>query len=315
MATATKSNGVWSAWKVTKVKGEKGDRGPQGYPGMDGENGEQGAQGIQGCIIRKAEWTSGTQFRNDEALTSGTRYLDVALVRDSSLTTGWAAYKCLRTHTASSSNRPGSGSYWTTYWEEFAINANAIFTSLIIAKDASIDFVQGNELLIKGSDGVTVEAGLSGSSATGGDVRLWVGGETPDDAPFTVDKYGALVATDAKVEGEVTMGVAKYKSRTANGSSVSLEGYSLANGPGTYTMPRPTHFMQVYGMCLWFSRTARIFKFKVYNTERFVTKGTNGAVYSAEIDLNDNKLYRFTCIPDDTWGTVWFVSAEDLITL
>lgn len=203
MATATKANGVWGAWKVSKIKGEQGEQGPQGEQGVPGEDGAPGEQGIQGCIIRKSEWTSGTQFRNDEALTYGTRYLDVALVRDDSLTTGWAAYKCLRTHTASASNKPGSGTYWTTYWEEFAMNANAIFTSLIIAKNASISFLQGNELLIKGSDGVTVEAGLSGSSATGGDIRLWVGGRTPGSAAFTVDKYGKMVATEAEITGVI----------------------------------------------------------------------------------------------------------------
>lgn len=307
----TKKDGVWSEFSDPALWAKFGVNGTDGKDGKDGQDGEQGKQGIQGCILRKSEWKEGVEYRNDEDEKSGTRYVDVVLVRNEYVTTGWDAYKCIETHTSTSLTKPPHSGFF----EPFGLETNAIFTSLIIAKDASIDFVQGNELLIKGSDGVTVEAGLSGSSATGGDVRLWVGGETPDDAPFTVDKYGNMIAKNATVEGEVNMGVAKYKSRTANGGSVSLDGYSLANGHGTYTMPKPTHFMQVYGVCLWFSRTARTFRFRVYNTEKFVTKGTNGAVYSTEIDLNDNKLYRFTCIPDDTWGTVWFVSSEDLITL
>lgn len=307
----TKKDGVWSEFSYPALWAKFGVNGTDGKDGQDGKDGEQGKQGIQGCILRKSEWKEGVEYRNDEEEKSGTRYVDVVLVRNENATTGWDAYKCIETHTSTHLTKPPHSGFF----EPFGLETNAIFTSLIIAKDASIDFVQGNELLIKGSDGVTVEAGLSGSSATGGDVRLWVGGETPDDAPFTVDKYGNMIAKNATVEGEVNMGVAKYKSRTANGGSVSLDGYSLANGHGTYTMPKPTHFMQVYGVCLWFSRTARTFRFRVYNTEKFVTKGTNGAVYSTEIDLNDNKLYRFTCIPDDTWGTVWFVSSEDLITL
>lgn len=212
MATATKSNGVWGAWQVSKIKGEKG------VDGKDGKDGEQGKQGIQGCILRKSEWKEGVEYRNDEEEKSGTRYVDVVLVRNENSTTGWDAYKCIETHTSTHLTKPPHSGFF----EPFGLETNAIFTSLIIAKDASIDFVQGNELLIKGSDGVTVEAGLSGSSATGGDVRLWVGGETPDDAPFTVDKYGNVVATNATItgvikgatiEGALIVGTGAYKAK------------------------------------------------------------------------------------------------------
>ena len=215
MATATKTNGVWGAWKVSKIKGEKGDKGDQGDAGKDGNNGEQG---IQGCILRKSEWKEGVEYRNDEEEKSGTRYVDVVLVRNENATTGWDAYKCIETHTSTHLTKPPHSGFF----EPFGIETTSIFTSLIIAKDASIDFMQGNELLIKGSDGVTVEAGLSGSSATGGDVRLWVGGETPDDAPFTVDKYGNVVATNATItgvikgatiEGALIVGTGAYKAK------------------------------------------------------------------------------------------------------
>ena len=215
MATATKANGVWGAWQVLKIKGEKGT---DGKDGQDGKDGEQGKQGIQGCILRKSEWKEGVEYRNDEEEKSGTRYVDVVLVRNENATTGWDAYKCIETHTSTHLTKPPH----SVFFEPFGLETNAIFTSLIIAKDASIDFVQGNELLIKGSDGVTVEAGLSGSSATGGDVRLWVGGETPDDAPFTVDKYGNVVATNATItgvikgatiEGALIVGTGAYKAK------------------------------------------------------------------------------------------------------
>lgn len=61
----------------------------------DGKDGADGKQGIPGCITRKAEWTLGVEWRNDESLEGGTRYLGIALVRDNSLQTGWQAYKCL----------------------------------------------------------------------------------------------------------------------------------------------------------------------------------------------------------------------------
>lgn len=110
---------------------------------------ENGENGLQGCILRKAEWVSGVEWHNDESLAGGTRYVDVALVRDNGTETGWRAYKCRVTHISNGGNAPGN----STYWEEFGLNTTAIFTSLIVAKNAMIDFMQGNELRIKKDDG------------------------------------------------------------------------------------------------------------------------------------------------------------------
>lgn len=214
----TKKDGVWSEFSEPALWAKFGVNGTDGKDGQDGKDGEQGKQGIQGCILRKSEWKEGVEYRNDEEEKSGTRYVDVVLVRNENATTGWDVYKCIETHTSTHLTKPPHSGFF----EPFGLETNYIFTSFIIAKDASIDFVQGNELLIKGSDGVTVEAGLSGSSATGGDVRLWVGGETPDDAPFTVDKYGNVVATNATItgvikgatiEGALIVGTGAYKAK------------------------------------------------------------------------------------------------------
>lgn len=184
-------------------KGEDGKPGADGKPGVDGKPGADGKQGIQGCIIRHSEWSKfSVQYRNDESLTSGTRYLDVALVKDSQSPTGWEAYKCKNTHTSSASNAPGT-SGGASYWEVFSMTASYIFTSLIIAKDASIDFMQGNQLLIKKSDGKTVTAGLSGSEE-GSKVRIWAGAHEPDDAPFRVLESGKFISKEAEVKGSIT---------------------------------------------------------------------------------------------------------------
>jgi hypothetical protein len=167
--------------------------------GINGVDGKDGGQGIQGCIILKSEWGLNNEYRNDEALTSGTRYLDVALVRDDSLQTGWQAYKCLKTHISSVANAPGNAEFW----EAFGLNVNAIFTSLIIAKDAQIDFMQGNQLLIKKPDG-TVTAGVSGSQE-GGKIRFWAGGTSPQDAPFSVDEQGNVIAKQGSFAGIVRL--------------------------------------------------------------------------------------------------------------
>ena len=195
---ASASDGAWGT--PIKIKGDKGD---DGEKGDKGDKGDQGVQGIQGCIIRSSEWKTGVTYRNDESLTSGTRYIDIVAKKNTSPSSlyGWDMYMCKSTHTSSSSNGPGNTTYWT------AVNEMApIFTSLIIAKNASIDFVQGNELIIKDSNNNVVAGLTGGSSKEAGTtpVRIWAGGNVPGNAPFRVDQNGNLVATKADITGTIT---------------------------------------------------------------------------------------------------------------
>lgn len=153
-------------------------------------------QGMDGCAVRTSEWAEGVEYRNDEGLaTEGVRYLDVAMVRNDAAETGWDAYECLKTHTSSASLTYTNAEYW----RKFGANVGAIFTSLIIAKNAKIRFLQGNSITVEKEDG-TVTAGMQGS-AEGKKTRFWAGSTVPDDAPFRVDEYGKMTATDAEVNG------------------------------------------------------------------------------------------------------------------
>ena len=140
-------------------------------------------------------------YRNDEDLTSGTRYIDIVMVRNNSAVDGWDVYKCIKTHTSSSSITYAN----TTYWTELS-NVGPIYTSLIIANNASLDFVQGNELLIKDANNNIVAGLTGGSSKEAGTtpVRIWAGGDVPGNAPFRVDQNGNLVATKANITGTIT---------------------------------------------------------------------------------------------------------------
>ena len=183
------------------VWAEKGEPGKDGVDGKPGEDGKDGVQGIQGCIIRDSEWTTGVTYRNDESLTNGTRYIDIVMVRNNSAVDGWDVYKCIKTHTSSSSITYTN----TTYWTELS-NVGPIYTSLIIAKNASLNFVQGNELLIKDSNNNVVAGLTGGSSKEAGTtpIRIWAGGKVPGNAPFRVDQNGNLVATKANITGTIT---------------------------------------------------------------------------------------------------------------
>ena len=191
----------YDVWAEKGEPGKDGTDGKDGEDGKDGKPGEQGVQGIQGCIIRDSEWTTGVTYRNDEALTSGTRYIDIVMVRNNSAVDGWDVYKCIKTHTSSSSITYTN----TTYWTELS-NVGPIYTSLIIAKNASLDFVQGNELIIKDSNNNVVAGLTGGSSKEAGTtpVRIWAGGGVPGSAPFRVDQEGNLVASKANITGTIS---------------------------------------------------------------------------------------------------------------
>ena len=201
--TGDQNTAEYDVWAEKGDTGAKGDKGDDGEKGDKGDKGDQGVQGIQGCIIRSSEWKTRVTYRNDESLTSGTRYIDIVAKKNTSPSSlyGWDMYMCKSTHTSSSSNGPGNTTYWT------AVNEMApIFTSLIIAKNASIDFVQGNELIIKDSNNNVVAGLTGGSSKEAGTtpVRIWAGGNVPGNAPFRVDQNGNLVATKANITGTIT---------------------------------------------------------------------------------------------------------------
>lgn len=218
-------------------KGEDGKPGVDGKPGADGKPGEKGEQGIQGCITRHSEWAVGVTYRNDEALTSGTRYVDIAMIRNNAAIDGWDVYKCNTTHTSSESNKPGvSSSTWTKL-----SGVGPIYTSLIIAKNASIDFMQGNQLLIKKDDG-TVTAGLSGSIA-GSKVRIWAGSATPDNAPFRVLESGKMIGTDVELTGTINAISGTIAGFKISGTSISSTDGAYDGGAGNNSYSNSKFFL------------------------------------------------------------------------
>ena len=223
--TGEQNAAEYDVWAEKGDTGAKGDKGDDGEKGDKGDKGDQGVQGIQGCIIRSSEWASGVTYRNDEDLTSGTRYIDIVMVRNNSAVDGWDVYKCIKTHTSSSSITYAN----TTYWTELS-NVGPIYTSLIISKNASLDFVQGNELLIKDANNNIVAGFTGGSSKEAGTtpIRIWAGGKVPGNAPFRVDQNGNLVATKANIGGTVTATLL-YSPGSDMDSLADLEGNMTVN--------------------------------------------------------------------------------------
>ena len=172
------------------------------------QNGSQGIQGIQGCIYRQTEWSKGFEFHNDSELTSGIRYIDIALIKDKTAPTGYKAYMCRLTHLSTDSNNPtkefenlgnnagNETEHWTKLNSQFPI-----YTPFIFADNGVITLMQSNQILIGNDDGV-ISAGLSGS-VTGDKIRIWAGSATPDNAPFKVDENGKMTASNAEIVGNI----------------------------------------------------------------------------------------------------------------
>lgn len=189
-------------WVSKRRKSTDGEWGLFSTPAVFAQLGEKGADGLQGCVIRDSEWALNTEYRNDSDVKDGSlpvRYIDVVLVRNNAVETGWDAYQCLKTHVSSSSITYAN----TQYWKKFGANVGSIFTSLIIAKNAKIQLFQGNDLLIQKDDG-TVTAGMTGSNS-GSLVRIFAGStyENRASAPFRVTESGEMYATKAHIQGEV----------------------------------------------------------------------------------------------------------------
>lgn len=307
----------YDVWAEKGEPGKDGTDGKDGEDGKDGKPGEQGIQGIQGCIIRSSEWASGVTYRNDEDLTSGTRYIDIVMVRNNSAVDGWDVYKCIKTHTSSSSITYTN----TTYWTELS-NVSPIYTSLIIAKNASLNFVQGNELLIKDSNNNVVAGLTGGSSKEAGTtpIRIWAGGKVPGNAPFRVDQNGNLVATKANIGGTVTATLLyspgsdmdsladSEGNMTVNPSTQGSTFFSADGLGGTITLPPASSWN---GLKLEFvvDMTSRVAK----NPDKYKATNYFCGLVGAYNNKTEIQMARPYVLEMKAFNNHWYITRMDLI--
>lgn len=307
----------YDVWAEKGEPGKDGTDGKDGEDGKDGKPGEQGIQGIQGCIIRSSEWASGVTYRNDEDLTSGTRYIDIVMVRNNSAVDGWDVYKCIKTHTSSSSITYTN----TTYWTELS-NVGPIYTSLIIAKNASLNFVQGNELLIKDSNNNVVAGLTGGSSKEAGTtpIRIWAGGKVPGNAPFRVDQNGNLVATKANIGGTVTATLLyspgsdmdsladSEGNMTVNPSTQGATFFSADGLGGTITLPPASSWN---GLKLEFvvDMTSRVAK----NPDKYKATNYFCGLVGAYNNKTEIQMARPYVLEMKAFNNHWYITRMDLI--
>ena len=190
-----------------------GEQGPKGDDGAPGEDGAPGKDGLQGCIIRLTEWASGVEYRNDlDLVSNGPRYIDVVTIYANNKQ---LKFQCGQTHTSSNSNKPTAGSA-SAYWQQLN-DMVPIYTPLLFAENAVINFLQGMEFVVHNSKtDISVNTIIAG--LVGGDIPLFVGSNTPSKAPFRVAKDGSFVATKADITG------------TINASSGTIGNFTIDEG-------------------------------------------------------------------------------------
>lgn len=175
-----------------RISGEQGPKGDDGSPGEDGKD------GLQGCIIRLTEWASGVEYRNDlDLVSNGPRYIDIVTIYANNKQ---LKFQCSQTHTSSNSNKPTAGSA-SAYWQQLN-DMVPIYTPLLFAENAVINFLQGMEFVVHNSK-TDISANTIIAGLVGGDIPLFVGSNTPSNAPFRVAKDGAFVATKADITGTI----------------------------------------------------------------------------------------------------------------
>lgn len=223
-----------------------GEQGPKGDDGAPGEDGAPGKDGLQGCIIRLTEWASGVEYRNDlDLVSNGPRYIDIVTIYANNKQ---LKFQCSQTHTSSNSNKPTAGSA-SAYWQQLN-DMVPIYTPLLFAENAVINFLQGMEFVVHNSKtDISVNTIIAG--LVGGNIPLFVGSNTPSNAPFRVAKDGAFVATKADITG------------TINASSGTIGGFEIGE---SWLVSQTSHGKEIWSNRLSAARVLLECKGGAYTT-------------------------------------------------
>lgn len=98
----------------------------------------------------------------------------------------FTVYKCIATHNPSAPENAPDSINGGNYWQMFT-NMPPIYTPMIMAPYAILEFTQTNELVVKKANG-TVTAGMTGA----GNIRFWAGGTLPSNAATKIYEDGTI---------------------------------------------------------------------------------------------------------------------------
>ncbi len=193
--------------------------------GLNGASGQTGAQGRTGpAIIGPTEWTGADYGRRwhsgnencaegDVSLPEDLLYIDLIIRVESGQT---KYYFCNTSYTE------GHADTWSSvsqYWTQSDAEYNFIATKLLLAQNAYINFMTGNEIYLKYTSGGTdyVSGGLAGGTG----ITIWSGSDQPENAKFRVDYEGNLYAQSGVFAGYLQMPYIDMEDLTTGGTQQS----------------------------------------------------------------------------------------------
>ena len=153
-----------------------------------------GSQGIPG--------SSGYTYRPRGMFTPGDTYVYNDMYRDIVLSWFNSRLHTFRVKVKGSSVtvRPTS-SNGDDNWE-VANELKFIATDLLLAQNAIVNLLQGNEVRVLDGNGIAT-AGMSGSGSGDSGIRFYAGSDDPQTAPFRVDENGKVIANNIVAYGSV----------------------------------------------------------------------------------------------------------------
>lgn len=165
--------------------------------GKDGAKGDTGDAGRTGAAIRgPIKWEDGGNRRwcNGEGpTTADTQWIDICIYNNQ-------YYRCITSYNGTTSQ---TWAQVSSNWEQAAAEYNFVAAKLILAQNAGIDFLTGNEIYLKNNAG-QITGGARGSD-TANTVNFWAGASSPSSAPFQVYNDGSIKANKGTFAGAVQM--------------------------------------------------------------------------------------------------------------
>ena len=150
---------------------------------------QDGANGGKGPVIRQHRGFESGSYSYYSGKGHYEEFLDVVYV-------GKKWYRCTSTYATS------SPSVTDGHWEVFS-NFTSIATDILLAENASIDMLTGNEVNLYNPSDNTLYGSFRVVDNNDG-YSLWVGGKTGSNANFAVTRGGSLRASDANITGTIT---------------------------------------------------------------------------------------------------------------
>jgi hypothetical protein len=214
----------------------------------DGKNGQPGAQGRKGPAVR-GPWLWDSSTNTNKTGLSPRRFCD-GTDRYSDSDADWidiiihdgTYYRCTTSYNSTVNDTWTGSSGVSGKWTAADASYEFVAAHLLLADNAKINFLSGNELYLMNSNN-RITAGAAG----GNGISFWAGAEQPSDAPFQVNYDGNIKATSGTFSGYIQIpfthiGALQHNGTTyyADNRAYLISPESASYDPVNFVLPTPS---------------------------------------------------------------------------